>query len=56
MTDCPDCPQCKEKLRRQQRFAAAMTRVRRTGSPAARAELRDARIDLDIHGETPEAE
>lgn len=39
---------------RQERFRAALRRVRKTGSPAARAELRDTRLDLEAHGETPD--
>lgn len=38
-------------LRRSIRFLGALRRVQRTGSPAARSELRDARLDMEAHGE-----
>lgn len=39
------------RLRRSIRFLGALRRVQRTGSPAARSELRDARLDMEAHGE-----
>lgn len=39
---------------RQERYQAALGRYRRTESPAAREALRDARLDLEGHGEQPE--
>jgi hypothetical protein len=38
-------------LVRRERFLKALLRVKRTGSPAARSELRDARLVLEAHNE-----
>lgn len=42
------------RLRRSIRFLSALRRVQRTGSPAARSELRDARLDMEARGEQHE--
>jgi hypothetical protein len=38
-------------VERQEAFLAALLRVKRTGSPAGRSALRDARLNLEGHGE-----
>lgn len=45
-----------EQALRQDRFLAAQRRYEQTGSPAARVELHEARLDLEAHGETPSDE